>query len=546
MTAPLANSPAAQGCHDRLWSIFTRFEGDLTTAYSHMLGSFNFGVLHQAVANLLPVLSALPRAAQRRPILIWGHKDPRYPVAYWACLLTGHALVPVEPETPLERIRQIITTCDPSAILIADASVAQVDLVQFAVAGRLTVVHVPAPDTLRPDALRSATPPIRPQSVLPSDIAYIMFSSGTLGLPKGIQVTYANLVDFIDWLDPLLGRSTLKGAVSGIIRYCFDVSLFELWSSWTRKMPLSVLDHGSIADSTGYITRLAADRVSLWVSTPSLVRLFLRNRRFCRDVLPELNTFLFCGEPLTKPLVRELFTRFNDCRILNTYGPTECTVAVTATEITPHDLAADEELPIGRARPGTTLAQPPGTARGAAAELWIEGTSVGPGYIGLPEKQAQAFPRPHLYHSGDLVRAGADGQWYFLGRLDREVKIQGLRIDLNDIEAHLRRQFGVEDAVVEPYLIHGEPRALQAFVLGLQSDADLAQLAATVARELPPYLVPRFWYAGFPESLNLNSKLDRRQLAEAARNARLRHVHVQPTANGSTAPLVKVLRETAL
>lgn len=532
MTAPCpATMAEGSACHDRLWSIFARFQGDAAPAYHHPAASLSYADLHRAVLALLPVLAALPgQGGPRRPILIWGHKDIRYPVAYWASLLAGHALVPVEPETPPERIRQIIAACDPCALLIADAAGAGLD--GFAVPGRLTVLPLPAPSDARAD------PQLAPnRAVSPGDIAYIMFSSGTLGLPKGIQVTYANLVDFIDWLDPLFAAAPPTGAVTGIIRHCFDVSLFELWTAWTRKLPITALDHATVADSTGYITRLRADRASLWVSTPSLVRLFLRNRRFCREGLPDLTTFLFCGEPLTKPILRDLFQRFGPCRIINTYGPTECTVAVTATDITPQHLEAADEVPIGRARPGTQLSLAPDTAPGRPGELWIGGASVGAGYLGLPDKQAQAFPRPGLYRSGDLVRAGADGQWHFLGRIDREVKIQGLRIDLNEIEAHLRQQPGVDDAVVEPHVIHGEARALQTFVLGVQSEADLAALAATLARELPPHLVPRFWYGGFSEQLNLNSKLDRKQLAAAALTARLRHVHTSPGAARPTESL---------
>jgi D-alanine--poly(phosphoribitol) ligase subunit 1 len=528
-----AKAVTADPCHRRLWAIFDGFQGDGRLAYSHPAGDLSFATLHRAVERLLPALAALPRAAQRRPILIWGHKDVRYPIAYWASLLAGQALVPVEPETPPERIRQIIATCDPSVILVADGAAPAPDLTGFASDGRLTVLPLADPQALA-DAPAGAV--VRDLSIAAADVAYIMFSSGTLGQPKGIQVTYSNLLDFIDWLEPLLGPSALQGGVSGIIRHCFDVSLFELWASWTGKLSLCALDHATVSDSTGYIARLAAGRVSLWVSTPSLVRLFLRNRRFCRETLPDLTTFLFCGEPLTKPIVRELFARFGpSCRIVNTYGPTECTVAVTAVDITPQHLEAEDELPIGHARPGTQLCLPPGTPAGQAAELWISGASVGAGYIGLPEKQAQAFPRADLYRSGDLARVDGDGQWHFLGRIDREVKIQGLRIDLNEIEAHLRRQPGVEDAVVEPHIIHGEARALQAFVVGASSDAELANLASTLARELPPYLVPRFWYAGFPEALNLNSKLDRKLLADAAQSARLRHVHMAGPGTG-TAP----------
>ena len=100
-----------------------------------------------------------------------------------------------------------------------------------------------------------------------------------------------------------------------------------------------------------------------------------------------------------------------------------------------------------------------------------------------------------------------------------------MRIDLDDIEAHIRRQPGIEDAVVEPYVLRGEPRALNAYVFGQHTATALQALAEQMARDLPPYLVPRFWYAGFESGLNRNSKIDRAWLAEAAKTANHRHVH---------------------
>lgn len=513
--------PAQLDGHARLWAIFDRFAQDDRPAYRLPGGVLSFAQLHRAVLRLLNVLAKLPRRAERRPILIWGHKDSRYPVAYWACLLAGHPLVPIEPETPIARLQQVLESCDASVILLADGQLDALD--ELTVGPQFCVQPLPDPKMACPE---DAVPFVRDCGIRVEDTAYIMFSSGTLGQPKGIQVTYANLLDFISWLDVLFADPDAVQSVSGTIRHCFDVSLFELWMSWTRKLPLSALEHGSFADSTGYIVRLAADRVSLWVSTPSMVRLFLKNRRFNGQSLPDLSTFLFCGEALTKPVVAALFERFPQCRVINTYGPTECTVAVTSVEITPAHLSAAQELPIGRPRLGTTLefvSNPtlPGQEQG---EILISGASVGAGYVGMPEKNAQAFLRPDAYRSGDCGSRGADGQWYFQGRMDREVKIQGYRVDLNEVEAQIRQQPGVEDVAVQPYVLHGEARALTAYVVGAQSDACLARLAQALSADLPPYLVPRYWIGGFAIGLNQNSKLDRTRLTDAA--ATLRHVHM--------------------
>ncbi|MGL6209192.1 MAG: AMP-binding protein [Paracoccaceae bacterium] len=531
--------------HDNITRIFARFGGVARPAYRLAHATLDFGALHEAARQLLPQLARLPRAVERPPVLIWGHRDIRYPVAYWACLLGGFPLVPVEPETPPERVRQIAQTCDACGMLVADPD--ETVAARFAgMADPDTFAILPVADPLGVKPCQSPLTDAARLDAGDDDVAYIMFSSGSLGQPKGIKITYANLVDFIGWLDFLFPDAQAHRAVSGNIRNCFDVSLFELWMSWRMLLPMTALDHADLADSTGYVARLARDRVSLWVSTPSIMRLMLSNPRFSGRNLPELSTFLFCGETLGKPVVAALFDKFPGCQVINTYGPTECTVAVCATEITPADLAAAEELPIGWPRPGTQMASGPIDGRdGSTGEILIRGRSVGRGYVRLPERQARAFPEPRLYRTGDEGLRGPDGRWYFRGRLDREVKVQGVRIDLAEIEAQVRRLPGIEDVVVEPYVLRGEARALQAFVLGATTEGELQNLALTLGRELPPYLVPRYWFAGFPVRLNANSKLDRSQLAAAARDASLRYVHMPKAVEVARPPAPVIQTEGA-
>ncbi|PLP59148.1 D-alanine--poly(phosphoribitol) ligase [Mesorhizobium loti] len=529
MAVPSRHEAIQFKVEERLHAIYQSFAGQTRVSYRYAGGELSYAQLYSRAAILRHELANGPLAgAARPPVLIWGHKDPRYLIAYWACLTGGWALVPVEPETPVERVRQIASACGAGALLIADPDTR----IEAQLADLVPIVRIDRDGDGAARAANDETGPLPSAGINPHDVAYIMFSSGTLGHPKGIQVSYANLIDFIDWLALLLPEAATWQSVSGNIRYCFDVSLFEIWTAWLHLLPVTALDHTDLANSNGLIQRLAADRVSLWVSTPSIIRLYLKNPRFTAETLPECRTFLFCGEPLTKILVRKLFERFPGCRVINTYGPTECTVAVTAVDITEAHLAAPQELPIGYARPGTTLehlsqSEPMAGDGGEplAGEICIRGLSVGNGYINLPEKQAAAFPEPELYRTGDWGYRANDGLWYFKGRVDRETKIQGVRVDLDDVEMHVRSLPGVDDAVVSVYSLDGQPRALNAFVLGPHNQADLRTLAELLAAELPPYLVPRFWYADFDVKLNNNSKLDRKEIITTVGKARSRYVH---------------------
>lgn len=514
---------------DRLHQIFARFADEPGPSYHHSGGDLSYADLHTRAALLRHQLATGPLGGtERPPVLIWGHKDYRYVIAYWACLLGGWALVPVESDTPVERVRQIAETCGAGALLIADSTLG----IEAEITDLLPVVRV---DDGGSTALAATDEAVsRPPYVGsgPEDVAYIMFSSGTLGQPKGIRVTYANLVDFIDWIAVLLPEAKTWQGVTGNIRYCFDVSLFEIWTAWLHLLPVSALDHFELSNSNRLIRKLAADRVSFWVSTPSIVRLFLKNKRFNGENLPFCGTFLFCGEPLTKTIVQQLFARFPGCRVVNTYGPTECTVAVTSIDITEAHLADVDDLPIGNVRPGTVLEHSTHAKTRAkvnegkaAREIYIRGASVGSGYVDLPDKQARAFPETGLYRTGDWGYCTPCGVWYFKGRMDRETKIQGVRIDLNDVENSLRALDSIEDAVVSVYSLGGQNRALNAFVLGPDSAAELQALAEQLAVELPSYLVPRFWYADFAVKLNNNSKLDHKEVLAAAGTAQARYVH---------------------
>jgi D-alanine--poly(phosphoribitol) ligase subunit 1 len=484
-----------------LAAIFARFAGDERPAYLTGDRVLTFDALHRGAVHWAGVL-----AAGRGPVLIHGHKEAGCVVAWWACLLAARPLVPVEPDLPLQRIRDIAAATGARLMLVASA-----EAPDPAKTGLDHLLIDRPPPSLGP-------PVVLPLPRSPGDAAYILCSSGTTGRPKCIQVSYANLDGFVRWLDGTLLADAPLAAISGNVRYCFDVSLFELWTSWLRRVPLVALDHAEFFHSRRQIVRYGAAAVGLWVSTPSVAQIYLRDPAFRAENLPTLRTFLFCGEVLPKPLVTELWRRFPGARILNTYGPTECTVAVTSVAITPAMIADPRPLPIGRPRPGCRLAADRG-------EIVIHGDVVGPGYLGLPDRQAAAFPAPQTYRTGDRGEQAADGLWYFKGRGDREVKIQGVRVDLDEVEAALRALPGVEAAVVELQVIRGIPRAMAAFLAGPAGTAALAGLSAQLSAGLPPALVPRFWYAAPGFSVNLNSKLDRAALIAAARRGGIVHVH---------------------
>lgn len=499
-----------------LLAIFARFNGCHRPAALLGERSMTFDALYRGAARLAVTLCAQGGA----PVLIYGHKDLRYLTAMWACILAGRTFVPVEADNSDARIQQIQHGAQASLLLNTT------ERANPAACRQLTV---------REEGDMSAAPDLchAVRTVAEDENMYILFSSGTTGHPKGIGVSYANVADFTGWLRR---DFSLDGAVSGNIRYCFDVSLYELWLSWLFLKPMVVLDHQHFFNTRLAIQRHAAAGTTCWVSTPSLTRCYLNDRQFNADALPALRHFIFCGEVLTKALVAALWQRFPGARITNTYGPTECTVAVTAIDIHPRHVEEAWPLPLGVARPGTDITLSPN--EGAVGELIISGHAVGSGYLNAPpEQQARFFINDRgerAYRTGDrgVIR---DGVFYFQGRGDREIKLQGYRIDLNDIEQVLLSLPGVREAFVDTWSRQGYLQGICAFVLCEGEGADFAQLGKTLATRMPPWMIPRRWYAIREPCLNFNSKLDRHAVSAATQSKGKYYVYVHDADDRPTA-----------
>ena len=238
-----------------------------------------------------------------------------------------------------------------------------------------------------------------------------------------------------------------------------------------------------------------------------------------------MRQFLFCGEVLTKKLAAEMFRRFPGVPIVNAYGPTEATVLVTGAEMTPQMLAADAPLPIGApfSNVRAVIAGENGEALGEGqdGELLLIGNAVSPGYLNRPDLNARAFftaPDGHRgYHTGDLCRM-QDGNIYYLGRLDSQVKLNGFRVELEDVENNLVKLPNIARAAVLPVMQDGKVTALTAFVLLEQPDGESSlararRVKAALAAYLPSYMIPRKVLAVDSFPLNTNGKIDKKQLA---------------------------------
>lgn len=450
--------------------------------------------------------------ADRTPVLLYGHKELSIPAVLFGCLKAGRGYVPVDTTFPPERVRQIAEEVQPRLI---------VDLYGLGLAAE-TVLDGAA---LR-QILDGPGEACRETWIRPEDVAYMLFTSGSTGKPKGVQITAANIAAFRQGVAPWFDLDLDGGVFLNEISYSFDVSVCALYYALSRGMTLYTVDKQTLNDPKRLFAALRESNIDFWVSTPSLAEICVQSEQFCRALLPKVRGFVFCGEVLTKKLCGQMFERFPGVPVLNAYGPTEATVLVTAAQVLPAMLEDSRPVPIGYAfenvearivdREGETL------SAGEAGELLLIGDSVSPGYFKRPELNEKAFFLDEAtgkrgYHTGDLCLID-QGLIYYLGRLDGQVKLNGFRVELEDVENNLTRVENVARAAVLPVLTDGKVTALTAFLLleapdGLPSLQRSKKIKAALAKTLPSYMIPRKFVVVDAFPLNTNGKVDKKALA---------------------------------
>ena len=443
----------------------------------------------------------------RSPVVIYGEKETDFLCCMLGALKSGRAYVPIDRSVPRERAAMILEAVQPRVA---------VDFGGLGAQGSALVL-----DAVSLEEILSA--PARP---IPSDCwvqgqdtAYLLFTSGSTGAPKGVVVTAANLEAFCRGVLPWYAGQE-GGVVLNQVSYSFDVSGCAVYAGLSCGMTLFCVDKQMTREFRELFQALGDSGLTLWVSTPSFAELCAQSRQFDAALLPGVRQFLFCGEVLTHTLCEELAARFPGARVVNTYGPTEATVLVTAVEVTEAMRRSERSIPIGAPIAGVQLRLE--GEEGGAGELVILGPSVGPGYFGRPDLTARSFftdPATGLrgYRTGDLCFERED-LYYYQGRADNQLKLDGFRVEVEDVEANLQKLPNVSRAAVVPVWSGGKVQYLAAFLLlkepdGLSSLKRAIQLKKQAAAYLPDYMIPRKLFAVESFPFNVNGKVDKKALA---------------------------------
>jgi D-alanine--poly(phosphoribitol) ligase subunit 1 len=430
------------------------------------------------------------------PVVIVGHKEPEMLIGFVGAVKSGRPYIPIDVSIPEERATRIAQNSGSVAVLGA-AQIA---------------------------AFANAQSTARPCRVDLDDPFYIIFTSGSTGEPKGVVITLRCLTTFLDWM---LKEQKFAHAGETFLNqapFSFDLSVMDLYLSLGTAGTLFSLEKGQIANLKELYVALRKSAVTTWVSTPTFAQMCLVERGFDQTMLPQLRRFLFCGETLAPETACQLLDRFPETEVWNSYGPTEATVACASVQITRETIARYPSLPIGAPMPGVKVfiadenLQPVSSDR--RGEIIIAGNNVSPGYLGRPDLTDAAFfamGNLRAYRTGDWGFM-KDGLLFFDGRIDGQVKVNGYRVELGDVEENLRALPAVSDAVVLPVMEKGIARSLAAFVVlsirTIESDFEMGNhLRTQLAKRLPAYMLPGriFFHDAFP--MTANGKTDRRKLA---------------------------------
>jgi D-alanine--poly(phosphoribitol) ligase subunit 1 len=427
-----------------------------------------------------------------------------------ACLRLGAPYVFLDPKNPADRTRRMLDRVRPRLLFgPADTANPYGDAISFPRdAGREFLPCLPA--------CEGAAAP-----VTGSDPAYVMFTSGSTGEPKGAVIPHQGVLSLMRWARHRVLRNAAE-RFTNINPLHFDNSVFDIYCGLLNGAALVPIETGEQSNPARWVRTIRSAEVTVMFAVPTLFLMLDQLGLLTPASLPTVRTFMFGGEGYPIGRLRDFHARFgHNARLINVYGPTETSCICTSIEIDENALAADANSfpPLGRMHDDFSYAilddERRPVRRGEGGELWIGGPCVGLGYYGNPDETVgrfrqdprHAYYRSIFYRSGDLVCEDDAGRLWFQGRADNQVKVRGYRIELEEIDLAVQSVPGVRRAVAVLLTAAGDPELNVAYMADRRVSAD--EVHAACRDKLPAYMRPARAVQLDRLPQNANGKVDR-------------------------------------
>lgn len=471
---------------------------------------------------------------------LYMDKSPKALVAMLAITKAGGVYVPLDTKSPAERISKIIKSSDPSLMFIDHLSMNNYQVVMRLDNELKNIPWVWMSEESINFAVDSAPEfcydDIKAQFNIPHEVvrdentaAQILFTSGSTGEPKGVIITHKNIETFVNWAVPFFNMEVGE-RTSCHSPLHFDLSTFDIYGAFASGSRLYLVPSDISLNPKKLTDFILENELNQWFSVPSALSYLSRFKAIPAGGFPSLKRLIWCGEIFPIPALQYWMKNLPNVQFTNLYGPTEATIASSFYTVTqlPEETT---EIPIGSACRGEKLLvldenlYP--SKLNEVGDLYISGSGLSPGYWKDEEKTKAVFiqytnpdkQQERIYKTGDLATLGKDGQVYFKGRSDYQIKSRGYRIELGEIETALGPNEALREYAVVPVKKHGfEGTAIGCAYVGssIKKNGGLViHLKKKLLDKIPRYMIPHYWQE-YENQLprNGNGKIDRKKLTD--------------------------------
>lgn len=449
----------------------------------------------------------LGRSVRRAPVAVLLERSPACLTAAFGAVYAGCCYVLLDVHAPEERSAAILRTLSPAAVITDEAHEAAAERLCPSVPVLLLAEALPCP------ADRGALERVRRESI-DTDPVYILFTSGSTGVPKGAVVCHRSIIAYAEWAGREF-RFNEETVFGNQTPFCFSMSVLDIFSTLRSSASLYIIPKSLFAFPVRLIESLKAHAVNTVYWVPSAMALLANCRAFDYTPPPALQTVLFAGEVMPANVMRYWKAHLPGALFANLYGPTEVTDICTCYKIG-RDFSNGEPIPIGTAcdNCGILLETPDGREAGPGeeGEILVRGSFLSLGYYNDPEKTARAFVQNPLnprypetvYRTGDLAKYNERGELVYLGRRDLQIKHMGYRIELGEVEAAAGEVEGVACCAA-----FYRPETDRICLFYQSASVGDNVLSRELRRKLPGYMLPAELFRLERIPYNANGKIDR-------------------------------------